>query len=209
MLPEVAYAMEPYFVKKYGNASATYELGAEAKRAIELARESISASIHAKPSEIFFTSGGSEADNWAIKGMAGERKGLGRHVITTKIEHHAILHSCEHLERLGYKVSPKFDANRSDIVQTIEFGNSEDMIRYCKGIQFGSAVNSNCAPEPADMPGYTSKIIMASGSLTQGSSIELSCDGPIRPPYVAFMQGGLTYEYGKIGVMRAIQEMKN
>lgn len=105
MLPEVAYAMEPYFVKKYGNASATYELGAEAKHAIELARESISASIHAKPSEIFFTSGGSEADNWAIKGMAGERKNMGRHVITTKIEHHAILHSCEHLEKLGYQVS--------------------------------------------------------------------------------------------------------
>lgn len=105
MLPEVAYAMEPYFIKKYGNASATYELGAEAKQAIEHARETIAASIHAKPNEIFFTSGGSEADNWAVKGMAGERKSLGRHVITTKIEHHAILHSCEHLEKLGYRVS--------------------------------------------------------------------------------------------------------
>ena len=105
MLPEVAYAMEPYYVKKYGNASATYELGAEAKRAIELARESISASIHAKPKEIYFTSGGSEADNWAIKGMAGERKSRARNVITSQIEHHAILHSCAHLERLGYKVS--------------------------------------------------------------------------------------------------------
>ena len=105
MLPEVAYAMEPYFIKKYGNASATYELGEDAKRAIENARESISASIHAKPSEIFFTSGGTESDNWAIKGMAGERKTQGRHVITTKIEHHAILHSCEHLERLGYRIS--------------------------------------------------------------------------------------------------------
>ena len=82
------------------------------------------------------------------------------------------------------------------------------MINFCKGIQFGSAINSDCAPEPADMPGYTDKIIMASGSFTQGSSIELSCDGPIRPPYVAFLQGGLTYEYGKIGIMRAIQEMK-
>ena len=105
MLPEVAYAMEPYFVKKYGNASATYELGAEARRAIELAREQVAASIHAKPGEIYFTSGGTEADNWAIKGMAGERKYLGRHVVTTKIEHHAILHSCEHLEKLGYRVS--------------------------------------------------------------------------------------------------------
>jgi len=105
MLPEVAYAMEPYYIKKYGNASATYELGAEAKRAIELARESISASIHAKPNEIYFTSGGSESDNWAVKGMAGERKTYGQNVITSKIEHHAILHSCEHLEKLGYQVS--------------------------------------------------------------------------------------------------------
>lgn len=105
MLPEVAYAMEPYFVKKYGNASATYELGAEARRAIELAREAVSASIHARPSEIFFTSGGTESDNWAVKGMAGERKSEGLHVITSQIEHHAILHSCEHLEQLGYRVS--------------------------------------------------------------------------------------------------------
>ncbi len=112
------------------------------------------------------------------------------------------------LEEMRYKVSPRFNSHRSDIVQTIEFGNPEDMIKYCRGIQFGSAVNAHCAPEPSDMPGYNDKIIMASGSFTQGSSIELSCDGPIRPPFIAFMQGGLTYEYGKIGVMRAIQEMK-
>ncbi len=112
------------------------------------------------------------------------------------------------LEEMGYKVSPRFNSHRSDIVQTIEFGNSQDMIKYCRGIQFGSAVNAHCAPEPSDMPGYNDKIIMASGSFTQGSSIELSCDGPIRSPFIAFMQGGLTYEYGKIGVMRAIQEMK-
>lgn len=105
MLPEVAYAMEPYYVKKYGNASATYELGTEARRAIELARERISASIHAKPNEIYFTSGGTESDNWAIKGMAGERKQEAKHILTSKIEHHAVLHSCEHLERLGYRVS--------------------------------------------------------------------------------------------------------
>lgn len=122
MLPEVAYAMEPYFIKKYGNASATYELGAEAKRAIELARESISASIHAKPNEIFFTSGGSEADNWAVKGMAGERKHMGRHVLTTKIEHHAILHSCEHLERLGYQVS-YLDVDADGVVKLSDLEN--------------------------------------------------------------------------------------
>ena len=105
MLPEVSYAMEPYFIKRYGNASATYELGAEARRAMELAREQVAASIHAKPSEIYFTSGGTESDNWAVKGMAGARKMKAKRVITTKIEHHAILHSCEHLEGLGYRVS--------------------------------------------------------------------------------------------------------
>ena len=122
MLPEVAYAMEPYFVKKYGNASATYELGAEARRAMELARETIAACIHAKPSEIFFTSGGTESDNWAVKGMAGERKMQGCHVITSKIEHHAILHSCEHLERLGYRVS-YLDVDREGIVDVSQLEN--------------------------------------------------------------------------------------
>lgn len=119
MLPEVAYAMEPYFVKKYGNASTTYELGAEARRAIELARETISASIHAKPNEIYFTSGGSESDNWAVKGMAEERKNYGKHVITSSIEHHAILHSCEHLEKQGYRVS-YLDVNRDGIVKVAD-----------------------------------------------------------------------------------------
>lgn len=104
MLPEVTYAMEPYFIKKYGNASTPYELGAEAKKAMELAREQVAASIMAKPSEIFFTSGGSESDNWAIKNTAGERKRFGQRIITSKIEHHAILHSCEYLEELGYQV---------------------------------------------------------------------------------------------------------
>lgn len=105
MLPEVSYAMEPYFIKKYGNASTTYGLGVEAKNAIELAREQVAASIMAKPNEIFFTSGGSEADNWAIKNTAGERKHFGRHIITSKIEHHAVLYSCKYLEELDYKVS--------------------------------------------------------------------------------------------------------
>ena len=123
MLPEVAYAMEPYFVKKYGNASATYELGTEARRAIELAREAVSASIHARPNEIFFTSGGTESDNWAVKGMAGERKKEGCHVITSKIEHHAILHSCEHLEQLGYRVS-YLDVDREGIAQIPHRGPS-------------------------------------------------------------------------------------
>lgn len=111
------------------------------------------------------------------------------------------------LEKLGYKVSPRYNDKRVDIVQTIEFGNAQDLIKYCQGIQMGSAIDSNSIPEPWDMPGYNDKIIMASGSFTQGSSIELSCDGPIRPPYIAFMQGGLTYEYGKLGVLKAINNI--
>lgn len=111
------------------------------------------------------------------------------------------------LEKLGYKLDPTFDEKRSDIVQTIEFGDKEKLIKYCQGIQMGSPIDSNSIPEPWDMPGYTDQVIMAAGAFTQGSSIELSCDAPIRPPYVAFMQGGLTYEYGKIGVLKAIQNI--
>lgn len=111
------------------------------------------------------------------------------------------------LEELGYKVSPKYNEPRADIVQNIEFGNAEDLIKYCQGIQMGSAIDSNAIPEPCDMPGYDDKIIMASGSFTQGSSIEISCDGPIRPPYIAYQQGGLTYEYGKLAVLIAIQNL--
>lgn len=122
MLPEVVYAMEPYFVKKYGNASTTYELGTEAKKALEKAREDIASAIHAKPSEIYFTSGGSESDNWAIKGIAGVLKHQSKHIITSKIEHHAILHSCEHLEELGYRVS-YLDVNKDGIVDTNQLEN--------------------------------------------------------------------------------------
>ena len=111
------------------------------------------------------------------------------------------------LEELGYKVSPKYNEKRADIVQTIEFNNKEKQIKFCQGIQKGSAIDSTAIPTPYDMPGYEDKIIMASGSFTQGSSIELSCDGPIREPYVAYLQGGLTYEYGKLGVLKAIQTL--
>ena len=111
------------------------------------------------------------------------------------------------MERLGYKPFPKYDEKRNDIVQTIEFGNPNDLIKYCQGIQMGSAVDSNSIPEPWDMPGYTDKVIMAAGAFTMGSSIELSCDAPIREPYIAYQQGGLTYEYGKLGVLIAIQNM--
>lgn len=129
MLPEVVYAMEPYFVKKYGNASTTYELGAEAKKSLEKAREEVASVIHAKPSEIYFTSGGSESDNWAIKGIAGVLKQKSRHILTSKIEHHAILHSCEHLEELGYKVT-YLDVNQSGIVDTSQLESLVKQSRY-------------------------------------------------------------------------------
>ena len=112
------------------------------------------------------------------------------------------------LEKLGYDVVPKYDEKRSDIVQTIIFRNEEKLIKYVKGIQSGCAIDSESVPMPWDMPGYTDKVIMASGSFTQGSSIELSCDAPIREPYIAFQQGGLTYEYGKIGVIRAVKKLE-
>ena len=111
------------------------------------------------------------------------------------------------LEELGYNVEPKFNDKRADIVQTIEFNDSEKLIKFCQGIQAASPVDSNSVPMPWDMPGYTDQVIMAAGAFTQGSSIELSCDGPIRPPYTAFLQGGLTYGYGKLGILKAISRL--
>ena len=119
----------------------------------------------------------------------------------------AIFASCI-LEELGYTVEPKWNEKRADIVQTISLGSSEKLIKFCQGIQKGSPIDSHVSPEPGDMGGYEDKVIMAAGTFTQGSTIELSCDGPIREPYIAYMQGGLTYEYGKFGILRAIQEMK-
>ena len=113
------------------------------------------------------------------------------------------------LEKLGFEVSPKYDEKRTDIVQLINFKDDKKLIKFCQGIQMGSPVDSNSVPEPWDMPGYTDKVIMAAGTFIQGSSIELSCDAPIRPPYTAFLQGGLTYEYGKIGVLKAISGIEN
>ena len=111
------------------------------------------------------------------------------------------------MENLGYKVSPKSTDIRTDIVQTIEFGNSKDLINYVQGIQIGSPIDSSSLPIPDDMPGYDDQVIMAAGAFVQGSSIELSCDAPLREPYIAFQQGGLTYEYGKLGLMKAVERI--
>ena len=113
------------------------------------------------------------------------------------------------LEKLGYEVEPKFDEGRTDIVQTIKLGSEEKLIKFCQGIQKGSPIDSNVIPFPSDMGGYEDKVIMAAGTFTQGSTIELSCDGPIREPYIAYMQGGLTYQYGKLGILKAIEYMEN
>ena len=111
------------------------------------------------------------------------------------------------LEKLGFDVDPKFDAKRTDIIQTINLGNEQDMINFHVGIQHGSPIDSYVTPVPGPMAGYPHEEIMASGTFTQGSTIELSCDGPMVEPYTAYMQGGLTYEYGKLGILIGVNEI--
>ncbi len=112
------------------------------------------------------------------------------------------------MKRLGYETSPLPDETRGDIIQAISFKNPDSMIAFCQGIQKGSPVDAFVTPEPWDMPGYDSPVIMAAGAFIQGSSIELSADAPLKPPYTAYMQGGLVYEHVKLGVMTAIKYMK-
>ena len=112
------------------------------------------------------------------------------------------------MESLGYDVEPKYNDHRCDIVQNIIFRDREKLIKYVQGVQYGSPIDANVTAIPWDMPGYTDQVIMASGSFTQGSSIEFSCDAPIREPYIAYQQGGLTYEYGKLGLISAIENLE-
>ena len=111
------------------------------------------------------------------------------------------------LEKLGFNVEPKYNEERADIVQNIIFNDKEKLIKYCQSIQGSSPIDSNVLPIPWAMPGYSDEVIMAAGTFTQGSSIELSCDGPIRPPYIAYQQGSLTYGYGRIAVKNAINSL--
>ena len=113
------------------------------------------------------------------------------------------------LEELGYMVEPKYNEDRCDIVESIIFNDPSKLIKFVQGIQGKSAVDSFSKPIPTDMPGYDSKIIMASGSFTQGSSIEISCDGPIREPYIAYLQGSLTYQYGRLAIINAVESILN
>lgn len=110
-------------------------------------------------------------------------------------------------ELLGYEVYPKYTDRRADIIQSIKLGNAERLISFCQGIQKGSPIDAFVKPEPWDMPGYDSKVIMAAGAFTLGASIELSADAPLREPYAVFMQGGINFHSAKIGVMLAAQEM--
>lgn len=111
------------------------------------------------------------------------------------------------LEEMGYSVNPRWNDERNDIVLAIMFNDKEKLIKFVEGIQSGSAIDANVLPVASSMPGYDDEIIMASGSFTQGSSIEISCDGPLRKPYIAYLQGGLTYEYGKIALIKALEKI--
>mgnify|MGYP000537434428 CR=1 FL=1 len=110
-------------------------------------------------------------------------------------------------ERLGYGVVPNGSESRHDIIQAVEFQNRDAMIAFCEGIQAAAPVDSFVTPEPWDMPGYDSQVIMAAGAFVQGSSIELSADGPIKPPYAVYFQGGLTWYHAKLGILKSLQQL--
>ena len=110
-------------------------------------------------------------------------------------------------EKLGFRVIPGASEVRHDIIQAVELGSREGMIAFCKGIQAAAPVDSYVTPEPAPMPGYDSDVIMAAGAFVQGSSIELSADGPTRPPYAVYFQGGLTWYHAKLGILMSLQKM--
>lgn len=130
---------------------------------------------------------------------------LAPHVVAQALKTAALASAM--LKELGYGVEPQPLDKRADIVQTIMLKDIKSLLKFCRGIQKGSPVDSFAAPEPSDMPGYNCKVIMAAGTFIQGGSVELSCDAPMRPPFTAFLQGGLTYEIGKYGVMTAVEAL--
>lgn len=115
--------------------------------------------------------------------------------------------ACAFFSLLGYEVYPNYDSDRTDIIAALKLGNEEALCAFCRGIQHGSPVDSMAAPEPWDMPGYDSKVIMAAGAFTMGASIELSADAPLREPYAVWLQGGITYPTGRLGILLAAQSM--
>lgn len=130
---------------------------------------------------------------------------LAPHVVSQSLK--GALFTSLLLEKVNMKTSPKYNVKRTDLIQTVQFDTKEQMISFCQSIQHASPINAHFSPEPSYMPGYEDDVIMAAGTFIQGSSIELSADGPIRPPYEAYVQGGLTYEHVKIAVTRAVENM--
>lgn len=130
---------------------------------------------------------------------------LAPHMTAQALKTAAFAAAC--LAELGYEVSPAADEARSDIIQVLRFGAPEPLLRFVRGIQAGAPVDSFATPEPWAMPGYDDPVVMAAGAFIQGSSIELSCDAPMRAPYLAYLQGGLTYESGRLGVLRGVKEL--
>lgn len=128
--------------------------------------------------------------------------------VTAAAEKGAIL-AAEIFEGLGYKCVPKADEDRHDIIQAVELKTAKALCAFCEGIQAASPIDSYVKPEPWDMPGYSDKVIMAAGTFVSGASIELSADGPLREPYAAYFQGGLTYPHAKLGVLMALQYLVN
>ena len=135
-------------------------------------------------------------------------KGLFMSPSVVKATLKSMIFASRMLEKIGFdRISPKYDEERTDIIQTMDLLSEEKLVKFCQGVQLGSPIESYVVPVPDDMPGYPHKEVMAGGSFTPGATIELSCDGPLCEPYTAYMQGGLTYEYGKLGIMIAIENM--
>ena len=134
-------------------------------------------------------------------------KGLFNAPVVVKNSLKTMVFASRMLEKLGFSVDPTSNEERTDIIQTITLNSEKNLVNFCKGIQAGSPIDSYVTPIPAPMPGYPDDEVMAGGSFIEGSTIELSCDGPVKPPYIAYMQGGLTYEYGKLGIMIGLNEI--
>ncbi|GEN54059.1 methionine gamma-lyase family protein [Halobacillus faecis] len=130
---------------------------------------------------------------------------LAPHVVGEALK--GAIFTARYLRECGFNTNPDFDAKRTDLIQSVNFNTAEQMIRFCQSIQQASPVNSHFKPEPSAMPGYEDEVIMAAGTFIQGASLELTADGPIRPPYTAFVQGGLTYAHVKIAVVQAVQQL--
>ena len=132
---------------------------------------------------------------------------LAPHVTAQAVK--TALFAARMMELLGYQTDPLSTQIRHDIIQMIHFGSPEPLKKFCRGIQMGAPVDSYVTPEPWDMPGYDTPVIMAAGAFIQGASIELSCDAPMREPYTAYLQGGLTYESGKLGILLAVEALQS